>query len=97
MTLEKLCSLLKPNRTNSAVVEPLLKTIFIMLKDASAEQTESSLQEDMVHMLRDLIAKEQQNMTVVKLAGLCLVKLKDIYPNLRQQCLEILRELITSM
>jgi len=68
-----------------------------MLKDASAEQTESSLQEDMVHMLRDLIAKEQQNMTVVKLAGLCLVKLKDIYPNLRQQCLEILRELITSM
>jgi hypothetical protein len=97
LTLEKLCSLLKPNRTNSAVVEPLLKTIFIMLKDASAEQTESSLQEDMVHMLRDLIAKEQQNMTVVKLAGLCLVKLKDIYPNLRQQCLEILRELITSM
>ena len=97
LTLEKLCNLLKPNRTNSSVVESLLKTIFIMLKDASADQSESPLQEDMVHMLRDLIAKEQQNMNVVKLAGLCLVKLTDIFPSLKQQCLGILRELIASL
>ena len=48
-------------------------------------------------MLRDLVAKEQENMNIVKLSIINLVKLKDIYPKFKDQSLLILKELIESL
>lgn len=36
-------------------------------------------------------------MSLVKLASLSIGKLKDIYPSLKPNCLEILKELVTSI
>lgn len=46
-------------------------------------EAEGTACEDMMHMLRDLIAKEQSNMNIVKLSAINLVKLKDLYPSIQ--------------
>lgn len=38
-----------------------------------------------MQVLRDLIAKEQENMNIVKLSIVNLVKLRDIYPKFKDQ------------
>ena len=79
--------MLKPNRTNAHVVEPLLKTLFIMLQAKSAgngNETENKVSEDLLILLRELIIKEQENMNIVKLASVTLAKLKDVFPHTRQ-------------
>ena len=49
------------------------------MAQVSNSSTESP--EELMQMLRDLIAKEQAT-NVVKLSVLCLIKIKDIYPSL---------------
>ena len=60
-------------------------------------EAEGTACEDMMHMLRDLIAKEQSNMNIVKLSAINLVKLKDLYPSIQEQTMIILKELIESL
>lgn len=38
-----------------------------------------------MQVLRDLIAKEQENMNIVKLSIVNLVKLRDIYPKFKNE------------
>lgn len=100
LSLQKLNLMLKPNRTNAQVVEPLLKTLFIMLQAKSAgqgDEAENKVSEDLLLMLRELIVKEQENMNIVKLSSVTLAKLKDVFPHTRQQSLDILKELTESL
>ena len=80
LSLKKINELLQPHRTNFAVVEPILKTLFLICQakaqalgavaaggnDAPQGEGDGQVCEDLVHVLRDLIAKEQQNMNIVK-------------------------------
>lgn len=95
LSIEKLYALIQPNRTSPDVIEPLLKIMFFMLQAQQAEENKSA--EDMLICLRELIVKEQTNMNIVKLSAINLVKLKDVFPQLRQQSLDVLKELIEQL
>jgi len=111
LSLKKINELIQPNRTNFGVIEPILKALFLICQaraqslgpqapggsDAPSEEADGQVCHDLVHVLRDLVAKEQENMNIVKLSIINLVKLKDIYPKFKDQSLLILRELIESL
>lgn len=73
LSLKRINELLQPSRTNFGVVEPILKTLFLICQakaqslgpqaaggnDAASEDNESQVCQDLMHVLRDLIAKEQ--------------------------------------
>ena len=81
LSLKTISSLLLPQRNNHLVVEPLLKCLFIICQSSS---NASDACEDLTQVLRDLIAKEQENMNIIKLGVINLVKLRDIYPSFAQ-------------
>lgn len=111
MSLKKINELIQPNRTNFGVIEPILKALFLICQarvqslgpqapggsDAPSEEADGQVCHDLVQVLRDLVAKEQENMNIVKLSIINLVKLKDIYPKDQDQSLRVLRELIESL
>jgi len=111
LSLKKINELILPNRTNLGVVEPILKALFLICQaraqslgpqapggsDAPSEEADGQVCEDLVRVLRDFVANEQENMNIVKLSIINLVKLKDIYPKFNGQSLRILKELVQSL
>ena len=65
--------------------------------EEAVSSAENAVCEDMIQILRELVAKEQTNMNIVKLSAINLAKMKDIYPHVKQQSLSILKELIESL
>jgi hypothetical protein len=61
------------------------------------EDPEKSVLEDIVLILRDIIAKESTNMAVVKLSTLSMKMIMSTYPAVKDQCKPILKELIESL
>ena len=65
------------------------KSFFIVLQAKISEgkiddNGESEIGEDLIHSLRDFIAKENGKTNIVKLSMIILAKLRDVYPSLKE-------------
>lgn len=95
LTTDVILGLLRPNRTRPEVAEPLLKTLFILqLQDFNLESDTAVV---LLDTLKSMIAKEQTNMGLIKVAAMNIVRLMEKVPAAHDQSLETLRELVSSL
>lgn len=97
LSLSSLIKILQPHRDNLNIVEPVLKILFISLQIANQQDSsteENLICDDTMKTLRQFIAKDHRNQSVVRLSVINLVKIKDKYPQQRQKCLDILKEIM---